>query len=52
VLLTRGRDGFFIFIPKEVGIETTYAALVGAGVREMISLENIGITSSKKLVEG
>ncbi len=36
VLLTRGRDGFFIFVPKEVGMETTYAALVGAGVREMI----------------
>jgi DUF2075 family protein len=35
VLLTRGRDGFFIFVPKEVGMETTYAALVGAGVREI-----------------
>ncbi|WP_292348538.1 DUF2075 domain-containing protein [Methanoregula sp. PtaB.Bin085] len=35
VLLTRGRDGFIIFIPKEIGMASTYAALVGAGVREV-----------------
>jgi hypothetical protein len=35
VLLTRGRDGFFIFVPKEVGMETTYAVLVGVGAREI-----------------
>jgi hypothetical protein len=37
VLLTRGRDGFFIYVPNEIGMATTYAALVGAGVREMVN---------------
>jgi len=41
VLLTRGRDGFFIFVPKEVGMASTYSALVGAGVREINCLQNI-----------
>jgi hypothetical protein len=35
VLLTRDRDGLFIFVPKEVGMETTNSALVGAGAREI-----------------
>jgi hypothetical protein len=35
MLLKRGRDGFFIFVPKEVGMVSTYSALVGAVVREM-----------------
>ena len=35
VLLTRGRDGFFIFVPNEVGMAATYSALVGAGVKEV-----------------
>ena len=37
VLMTRGRDGFFIYVPKEVGMETTYEALVAAGVREILT---------------
>jgi hypothetical protein len=37
VLLTRGRDGFFIFMPNEIGTRSTYSALVGVGVREMAS---------------
>lgn len=43
VLLTRGRDGFMIYVPNEIGMESTYAALVGAGVRE-IGMENDGIS--------
>lgn len=35
VLLTRGRDGFFIYVPQEVGMQLTYEALVGAGVKEI-----------------
>jgi DUF2075 family protein len=35
VLLTRGRDGFFIYVPKEAGMEATYAALQVAGVRKI-----------------
>ncbi len=41
VLLTRGRDGFIVFVPNEIGMRATYEALVGAGVREMVS---VGIT--------
>lgn len=36
VLLSRGRDGFFIFVPKEFGMQSTYEALLWAGVREMM----------------
>ena len=35
VLLTRGRDGFIVFMPNEIGMRSTYEALKGAGVREM-----------------
>jgi DUF2075 family protein len=42
VLLTRGRDGFFIFVPKEIGMEMTYQVLVGAGVREIANIGVIG----------
>jgi hypothetical protein len=35
VLLTRGRDGFIVFVPNEIGMRSTYEALVGAGVREI-----------------
>jgi len=47
VLLTRGRDGFFIFVPKEIGMETTYAALVRAGVRELNSEINVNLIEAK-----
>ena len=32
VLLTRGRDGFIIFIPDEEKFNTTYEVLIAAGV--------------------
>ena len=35
VLLTRGRDGFIIFVPPEIGMQSTYEALKAAGVREI-----------------
>ena len=35
VLLTRGRDGFIIFVPNESLMRGTYEALVKAGVREI-----------------
>jgi DUF2075 family protein len=35
VLLTRGRDGFIVFIPLEIGMQSTYEVLKGAGVREI-----------------
>ncbi len=38
VLLTRGRDGFIVFVPNEIGMRSTYEALKGAGVRELIML--------------
>lgn len=34
VLLTRGRDGFIIFVPPEESMEETYLALKMAGVSE------------------
>jgi hypothetical protein len=51
VLLTRGRDGFFIFVPKEIGMESTYAALVGAGVKELIP-ENASVAIKDALIVG
>jgi hypothetical protein len=35
VLLTRGRDGFIVFVPNEIGMRSTYEALKRAGVREI-----------------
>jgi DUF2075 family protein len=35
VLLTRGRDGFVIFVPNEITMQSTYEALKAAGVREL-----------------
>lgn len=35
VLLTRGRDGFIVFVPNEIGMRSTYEALKGAGVKEI-----------------
>jgi len=36
VLLTRGRDGFIVFVPNEFGMRATYEALNAAGVRELL----------------
>lgn len=52
VLLTRGRDGFFIYVPKEVGMRSTYDALIAAGMREIHSVYNISISSEEKKIEG
>ncbi len=46
VLLTRGRDGFIVFVPNEIGMRSTYEALVGAGVRE-IGVGNNGVDREK-----
>ena len=35
VLLTRGRDGFIIFIPKETKFDDTYSILLKAGIQEL-----------------
>lgn len=35
VLLTRGRDGFIVFVPDEERFNSTYEALVSAGIREL-----------------
>jgi hypothetical protein len=37
VLLTRGRDGFIVFVPNEVGMRSTYEALIVAGIQEIKS---------------
>ena len=37
VLLTRGRDGFIVFVPNEIGIRSTYEVLKGAGMRELVA---------------
>jgi len=34
---TWGREGFFIYVPDEDGMQSIYSALVGAGVRKMIT---------------
>lgn len=35
VLLTRGRDGFVVFVPDEAQMEATYQAIKEAGVKEL-----------------
>jgi hypothetical protein len=35
VLLSRGRDGFIVFVPQETSMETTYRALAEAGLRKL-----------------
>jgi len=37
VLLSRGRDGFIIFVPPEPKMMSTYQALKSAGMRELVS---------------
>jgi hypothetical protein len=46
VLLTRGRNGFIVFVPNEIGMQSTYEALKGVGFREMKTIE---IIFSKKV---
>jgi hypothetical protein len=37
VLLSRGRDGFVVFVPDEPGMTATYTALIRAGLRALHS---------------
>jgi hypothetical protein len=36
VLLSRGRDGFLVWVPPEVALDPTFAALVQAGLRVLV----------------
>jgi hypothetical protein len=49
VLMTRGRDGFIIFVPNEIAMRSTYEALKGAGVREILSVGDV--MGEKEMVE-
>jgi len=51
VLLTRGRDGFFIYVPKEMEMQMTYDALVGAGVREIFNEKHNWFISQESSTE-
>jgi hypothetical protein len=35
VLLSRGRDGFIVWVPPEVALDSTYKALLQAGLPEL-----------------
>ena len=43
VLLTRGRDGFIVFVPNEIGMRSTYEALKGSGVRELTNINEVSL---------
>ncbi len=42
VLLSRGRDGFIIFVPPEPRMASTYEALKAAGIRELPNGSTVG----------
>jgi hypothetical protein len=44
----RGRDGFIVFVPNEIGMRSTYEVLKAAGARE---LADVGAGSMIKDVE-
>jgi hypothetical protein len=48
VLLTRGRDGFIVFVPNEIGMRLMYEALMGAGVRELSVRSNVRMVAVKE----
>ena len=52
VLLTRGRDGFIVFVPDEIGMRLTYEALKGAGVRELLGKSEIFVTTENGKIMG
>ncbi|WP_201388032.1 DNA/RNA helicase domain-containing protein [Ktedonobacter sp. SOSP1-85] len=35
VLLSRGRDGFIVFVPQEPLMDTTYQVLISAGLNQL-----------------
>ncbi|MBE9079531.1 DUF2075 domain-containing protein [Romeria aff. gracilis LEGE 07310] len=41
VLLTRGRDGFIVFVPPQAAMDGTYDALVQAGLRALESWDSL-----------
>ena len=51
VLLTRGRDGFIVFVPNEIGMRLTYEALKEAGVREIGVQNNCMVMIEKILLK-
>jgi len=50
VLLTRGRDGFIVFVPNEIGKRSTYEALMGAGIRTIENRDNIISINMQKMI--
>ena len=52
VLLTRGRDGFIVFVPNEIRMQTTYEALKGAGVREMSEVRDVSLSNIEEKIAG
>jgi len=52
VLLTRGRDGFIVFVPNEIAMRSTYEALKEAGVRELLGTSEILVTTENGKVNG
>ncbi len=50
VLLTRGREGLILFVPDETEMNSTFEALISAGVRELPSAG--GIVGEKVVVGG
>ena len=50
VLLTRGRDGFIIFVPNEIAMRSTYEALKASGIRELMGFNISGDGVNQKVV--
>lgn len=46
VLLSRGRDGFIVWVPPEVALDSTYNGLLHAGLRELEDFGGIAPTSA------
>ncbi len=52
VLLTRGRDGFVVFVPEESQMDSTYQVLLSAGLHELQSTLDGGKVKGPILVTG
>jgi DUF2075 family protein len=51
VLLSRGRDGFVVFVPDEQAMTATYEALVSAGLRELQGAVQVAIRAVAERAE-
>lgn len=51
VLMTRGRDGFIMFVPNENTMRSTFEALKGAGAREITEINGIKNVEIQNYVE-